>query len=73
MIKIKNIEVEDNYFLIVEFADGNVKRVSIEPYLNRGIFKQLKNTQYFKMVKNNGYFISWPNDQELSADTLYYS
>jgi hypothetical protein len=25
------------------------------------------------LVKNNGYFIAWPNDQELSADTLYYS
>ena len=72
MLKIQKIQVEKEFFLVVEFDDGNVRRINMKPFLNKGIFQQLKDPAYFQLVKNNGYFISWPNDQELSADTLYY-
>jgi len=73
MLKILKIEIEKEFYLIVEFNDGKVRKVNMKPFLNKGIFNQLKDPAYFQLVKNNGYFISWPNDQELSADTLYYS
>jgi len=73
MILIKKIEVEKDYILFVEFSDGKTKRVDLSPYLAKGIFTQLKDQTYFSLVKNNGYFISWPNNQELSSDTLYFS
>ena len=72
MLTIQKIEVEKDYFLIIEFDDGNVKKVNLEPFLGKGVFQQLSDPAYFRLVKNNGYFISWPNNQELSADTLYY-
>ena len=73
MKTIKTLLVSDEHLLIVEFSDGITKLVDLKPYFSVGIFSQLKDPGYFQLVKNNGYFITWPNDQELSADTLYYS
>ena len=36
------------------------------------MFIELKNENYFKMVKNHGYYIEWPNEINLSSDTVYY-
>ena len=73
MNTIKNVQVTDKNCLLVEFSDGKTKSVDLTAFLEKGIFSQLKDPAYFRLVKNNGYFIAWPNDQELSADTLYYS
>lgn len=73
MVLINRIEVESDYILYVEFNDGKVKRVDMRPYISKGIFTQLKDEDYFRLAKNYHYFISWPNDQELSSDTLYFS
>ncbi|HEY5510678.1 MAG TPA: DUF2442 domain-containing protein [Prolixibacteraceae bacterium] len=73
MNTIKNIQIAGKNSLFVEFSDGKTKLVDLKKYFRKGIFSQLKDPGYFQLVKNNGYFIAWPNDQELSADTLYYS
>ena len=73
MNTIKNIQVASENTLFVEFSDGKTKLVDLKKYFSKGIFSQLKDPGYFQLVKNNGYFIAWPNDQELSVDTLYYS
>jgi len=72
MIRIKKIFVEKQYHLRITFSDGTIKLVDLSPFLDKGIFSQLKNPDLFTQVKNNEYFISWPGEQELSADTLYY-
>ncbi|MCX6236519.1 MAG: DUF2442 domain-containing protein [Bacteroidia bacterium] len=73
MNTIRNIQVASENTLFIEFSDGITKLVNLKSYFTKGIFSQLKDPGYFELVKNNGYFIAWPNDQELSADTLYYS
>ena len=73
MLRINKIQVKRNYNLLVEFSDGSTRNVNMKQFLDKGIFIQLRDPSYFRLVKNNGYFVSWPNDQELSADTLYYS
>ena len=72
MYTIKNVRVESENCLFVEFSDGKTKSVDLASLFEMGIFSQLKDPGYFQLVKNNGYFIAWPNNQELSADTLFY-
>jgi hypothetical protein len=72
MIQIENIATEKGYCLMVKFSDGKIKIIDLSPFLEKGIFTQLRNQDFFDQVKNHNYFISWPGDQELSADTLYY-
>ena len=71
MIKINDLKILDNYKLLVVFENGEKKTFSLLPYLDKGLFQELKNKDYLKQVKNEGYFISWPNEQDLSSDTLY--
>jgi hypothetical protein len=72
MYTIKNVKVASENCLLVDFLDGKTKLVDLASFFEKGIFSQLKDPGYFQLVKNNGYFIAWPNDQELSADTLYF-
>lgn len=71
MIKIKDIKVLDNFELLLTFGNGERKRFDLSPYLDKGVFQELKNKDYLKRVSNKGCFICWPNEQDLSADTLY--
>ncbi|MBI5400381.1 DUF2442 domain-containing protein [Candidatus Saganbacteria bacterium] len=72
MIKIKKLTASDNYELLITFENAESKIFNLAPYLEKGIFHELKDKDYFKCVKNSGYFISWPNEQDLSSDTLYF-
>jgi hypothetical protein len=72
MIRIEKITVEKQFHLKLKFSDGKIKSVDLTPFLEKGIFSQLKNPDLFTQVKNHEYYISWPGEQELSADTLYY-
>jgi hypothetical protein len=72
MTTIKNMKVIGKSGLWIEFSDGKIKSIDLTILFNKGIFSQLADPGYFQLVRNNGYFIAWPNDQELSADTLYY-
>jgi hypothetical protein len=72
MTTIKNMKVIGKSGLWIEFSDGKIKSIDLTILFNKGIFSQLADPGYFQLVRNNGYFIAWPNDQELSADTLYH-
>ena len=72
MNKIENISILEDYKLKIIFEDNVNKIFNLEPYLNKGIFSELKDIEYLKQVKNNKTYISWPNEQDLSSDTLYY-
>ena len=73
MIAVNKTEAERDYILKLEFFSGKIKREDLRPCPYKGIFNQLTHKNYFRLIKNNHYFISWPNNQELRLDTLYYS
>ena len=58
--------------LCVRFGNGESRLFDVGPYLNKGIFKELKNESYLKKVRIISGGIDWPHEQDLSADTLYY-
>ncbi|MBI4356753.1 MAG: DUF2442 domain-containing protein [Gammaproteobacteria bacterium] len=68
---VHTVEPKTNYVLRVEFENGEVCDFDVTPYLDKGIFKELKNKRYFNQVKVIPYGVEWPHQQDLSADTLY--
>ncbi|MDB9737048.1 DUF2442 domain-containing protein [Porticoccaceae bacterium] len=68
---IKVAEPLANYKLKVEFSNNEVKEFDVAPFLDKGIFAELKNENYFKQVKVAFGSIEWPNDQDFSKDTVY--
>ena len=41
------------------------------PYLEKGIFIELKDEGYFKQARVSFGSVEWPNEQDFSKDTLY--
>lgn len=71
MKKIINVSPLKNYMLQIEFDTKEVRFFDVKPYLNIGIFTQLKNEDYFKSVRISFDSIAWKNGQDFSPDTLY--
>jgi Protein of unknown function (DUF2442) len=53
------------------FSNDEVKRFDVTPYLERGIFIELKDIHYFNRVKPFFGGVQWLHEQDFSADTLY--
>ena len=72
MLKVVKVDAKDDYTLFVELSNGFSGSFDVKPYLEKGVFKELKDINYFKQVKPFFCGISWPNEQDLSADTIAY-
>jgi hypothetical protein len=68
VIKVKP---EQDYFLNLEFSNGEVRRFDVKPYLNKGIFQELKDISIFNSVHLDGLSIEWDNEAALCPDTVY--
>jgi len=67
------IEVEPlpNYTLRLIFEGGEVRDFDMKPYLDFGIFRDLRTETYFKEAYVEFGSIEWPEGQGLSYETLY--
>lgn len=72
MLKVRSVQAASNYTLYVELSDGRSGVFDVKPYLNKGVFQALKDEDYFKKVKPLFCGISWPNEQDFSADTIAF-
>ena len=71
MNKVVAVRANDDLTLDLKFDDGSVGRFDVKPYLEYGIFKELKDKSYFKRVKVAFGTVQWPNEQDISPETLY--
>jgi hypothetical protein len=70
MIKIKSVTPLKDYKLSVVFESNTEKICDISQFLDKGSFIELKDIQVFNLVKNCGFSVEWPNELDLSSDTL---
>lgn len=68
---VKTVEPLINFKLKLLFTNGVLKIFDMNPYLDIGVFTELKNEDYFKRVRVVSGSVEWPNEQDLSYDTLY--
>ena len=69
--KITQVEARPEHKLHVRFENGEARIFDLEPFLDKGIFRELEDETYFRRVRRIPGGIEWPNEQDLSADTLY--
>jgi hypothetical protein len=55
----------------LKFDDGTLREFDAKPYLENGVFKELKDLNYFKNFRIAFGTIQWKNEQDFSPDTLY--
>ncbi len=69
--KVVQVQPQDDYRLRLEFDNGETRLFDVTPYLDRGIFTELRFLAYFQQVKPFFGGVQWPNEQDFSPDTLY--
>ena len=69
--RIKDVTPNDDYTLNLVFDNGEEKVFDVAPYLDKGIFKELKALDLFKSVKPVLGSIQWKHGQDFCPDTLY--
>ena len=48
-----------------------MERFDATPYLDYEVFRELKDLNYFKQVDIAFGTVQWPNEQDISPETLY--
>lgn len=71
MREIKEIEVLSDYKLLLTFDNNEKKIKDMKPYLNKGVFQKLKDKNFFNKVKISYGTISWGDELDMCADSLY--
>jgi hypothetical protein len=66
-----SVEPKDDYLLYIKFQDGKKGFFDVKPYLDFGVFNELKQQAYFKQVRVLFGALIWPNGQDISPKKLY--
>ena len=70
-LAIKDVKPQDNYLLLLTFENGEKRQFDMKPYLDFGIFKELKDSRLFGTVKPSFDSIEWDNEADLDPELLY--
>ncbi len=59
-----------DYKIYVELASGKKGIFDISPYLEHGVFRELKDESYFNQVGIFFGAVTWPHEQDIAPETL---
>jgi len=67
------IEVEplEDYQLLLTFENGEKRIFDMKPYLDIGIFQELKDKKKFRTVRVSFDSIEWANQADIDPEILY--
>ena len=72
MIRVISVEPLENHRLRIQLSNGKTGIFDVSPYLDKGVFYELRDPKYFRLVKVAFGGIMWPREQDFSADTIEY-
>ena len=70
-LAVIDVRAIENYKIILVFEDKSVKLYDMNPYLEKCIFKELKDENLFKSVIVSFDSIKWLNGADIDQETLY--
>ena len=71
MKKVVAVKANPDHSLDLRFNDGSLKRFDVTPYLDSGVFTELKDINYFNQVTIAYGTVHWPREQDISPETLF--
>jgi hypothetical protein len=69
--RIKKIKPLDDFKLCIVFENGEERIFDVKPYLNKGIFTELKSIEKFKSAHISAGTVQWENEADFCPDTLF--
>lgn len=71
MESVVRVLPRENYHLEIEFSTGEVRLFDVRPYLDKGVFSQLKDQALFARAFVAFDTVCWPNELDIAPETLY--
>ena len=67
----KDLKPQEHYLLLLTFENDEKRQFDMKPYLDFGIFEELKDLRLFKTVKTSFDSIEWDNEADFDPEILY--
>jgi len=68
---VKDVKPEADYTLLLTFDNGDHRRFDMKPFLDKGIFRELKDVAQFNSVHVSFDSIEWDNEADFDPEVLY--
>jgi hypothetical protein len=69
--RVKAVRPNADYTISLLFANGETRRFDVKPYLEKGIFCELRQCDVFSSVQPFLGSVQWKGGQDFCPDTLY--
>jgi hypothetical protein len=69
--RVLKVKLLDDYKILIFFENGEEKIFDVKPYLDKGIFTELKSIHKFKSAHVAGGTVQWENEADFCPDTLF--
>jgi hypothetical protein len=70
-LSIIEVKPMSDYQLLLTFENSEKRIFDMKPYLNKGIFKELKDEEKFRSVRVSFDSIEWSNQADIDPEVLY--
>ncbi len=68
---ITDVKPQEDYQLLLTFENGEKRQFDMKPYLDFGIFRDLRDTKMFQSVRVSFDTIEWENEADFDPEILY--
>jgi hypothetical protein len=68
---VTDVKPLEDYLLMLTFQNGEKRQFDMKPYLETGIFRELKDVRMFRTVKLCFDSIEWDNEADIDPEVLY--
>ena len=73
LVRVRAVELLEEYNVRLEFEDGTQKDLDLEPYLRGPIFDPVRNDPaVFRSMRVRDGTVTWENGADIAPDVLYY-
>ena len=69
--RVETVTAVNDYQLIIRFTNAEEKVFDMKPYLDKGVFKALRDDFFFRKAHVSWGTVVWDDDVDMSPDTLY--
>ena len=70
-IAVKEVKSLEDYKLLLTFENGEMREFDMAPYMDKGLFRELKDVNLFSKVNVSFDTVEWDNGIDLCPEVLY--
>ena len=69
--RVSSVVSLENHALLVQFTNGEQRRMDVRPYLAYPVFERLREPEFFALVQADHGTVDWPGGIDLDPDSVY--